>query len=59
MSDKWEQLKQWLEEGIEAETQLADITKAENYFAYNEALGHLEGMRSVLNHMNLMELKAI
>ena len=59
MSDKWEELKQWLEEGIEAETQLADITKAENYFAYNEALGHLEAMRSVLNHMNLMELKAI
>ena len=59
MSDKWEQLKQWLEEGIEAETQLVDITKAENYFAYNEALGHLEGMRSVLTHMNLIELKEI
>lgn len=59
MSDKWEELKQWLEEGIEAETQLADITKAENYFAYNEALGHLEAMRSVLTHMNLIELKEI
>lgn len=59
MSDKWEELKQWLEEGIEAETQLVNITKAENYFAYNEARGHLEAMRSVRNHMDLMELKEI
>lgn len=59
MSDKWEQLKQWLEEGIEAETRLVNITKAENYFAYNGALGYLEAMRSVRNHMDLMELKEI
>lgn len=59
MSDKWEELKQWLEEGIEAEAKLADITKAEHYGQYAEACGRLKAMRSVLNHMNLMELKAI
>lgn len=55
----WEELKQFVKSEIEEANKLADMKKAPNLYAYNEACGQSYALRRVLAAMALMELKAI
>lgn len=57
--NRWEELKQWVQDTAQNEANHASIDQAGNQYAVSESRGRISALRSVLAHMELMELKAI